>query len=124
MNKKALISGIVLMILITTLGAFAAHGLKPKLTIEQRNALDTATIFGLAGSLSLMIISKLKGLKNTHIYTLLLGYILFSLSIYLIGYGHSIQQSWQTFLWPVTPLGGVLQILAWSMILINQIKAK
>lgn len=124
MNKKALISGIILMILITTLGAFAAHGLKPKLTIEQRSAIDTATIFGLAGSLSLMILSKLKGLKNTHIFTLLLGYFLFSFSIYLIGYGHSIQQSWQTFLWPVTPLGGILQILAWSMILINQIKEK
>jgi uncharacterized membrane protein YgdD (TMEM256/DUF423 family) len=86
-----------------TLGAFGAHGLQTRLSIEQLESWDTAVRYHLLHSVALLALALFGAESGRSIQ--LSGW-LFSLGILLLLTG-------QRWLGPVTPLGGLCLIAGW-----------
>jgi len=92
-------------------GAFGAHGLKARLTVDQLAAWATASQYHLLHSVVLLALA-LYALQSGRPVKLqaslvLAGTVLFSGSIYLL------LLTGQRWLGPVTPIGGMLLIAGW-----------
>ncbi len=92
-------------------GAFGAHGLRATLQPEQLSAWNTAALYHLLHSVALLALGLYAASTGRSVAlpgTLFaVGVLLFSGSIYLL---LLTKQSW---LGPVTPVGGLLMIAAW-----------
>jgi len=115
-SRKALAVGALWMALAVVLGAFGAHGLEDLLTRTGHVATwETAVRYQAWHALGLVAL----GLLTTHRdlagagratgWLMLVGSLLFSGSLYVL----SVEPS-ETWLGPVTPVGGFLMILAWA----------
>jgi uncharacterized membrane protein YgdD (TMEM256/DUF423 family) len=125
MDKKILSTGTILGMIAIILGAFGAHALKKVLSIEQLNTFETGVRYQMYHALFLLFVGILKDLspktKKT-IYNLVLsGVILFSGSIYLLATNNLTSFDF-SIIGFVTPIGGLLLILAWGILLINFLK--
>jgi uncharacterized membrane protein YgdD (TMEM256/DUF423 family) len=143
MEKKWVITGLLLIIIAIIFGAFGAHGLKtllePKdipLTFDlaKKNqdiltAFETGTRYQFFQGLGFLIIPfiltrfAIKG--KTIFYLMLVGTIFFSGSIYGLTYskvhmGGSISKVFG----PITPIGGLLMILGWAWLLVQVIRSR
>jgi uncharacterized membrane protein YgdD (TMEM256/DUF423 family) len=127
MDKKILTTGTILGMIAIILGAFGAHALKKVLSIEQLITFETGVRYQMYHALFLLFLGLLKDLsqktKKTVYNLVLSGVILFSGSIYLLATNtlNSFDFSVIGFL---TPIGGLLLILAWSVLLLNIINKK
>ncbi len=122
MKELALISGALLGILSIVLGAFGAHALKKVLSEERLSSFEVGVRYQMYAALTLLIVGYnfkfVESYENWAVYGLLFGCILFSGSIYLL----SFKDKWKAnlrFLGPVTPLGGLLMIVGWVVILLS-----
>lgn len=91
-------------------GAFAAHGLKARLTTEQLAWWHTGTQYFFYHALGLLIVAlliRLKIVPTPVAWLLQLGILLFTGSLYLMALG---MPRW---LGAITPIGGSLFIIAW-----------
>lgn len=121
-TKYTLIIGLLLLILGIILGAFCAHGLKDLVTPEKIDSFEVGVRYQMLNALGLMVLAALKpqfnfSIKNSVIF-IILGVICFSFSIYGLTFllkGDSLGK----VLGPLTPIGGVLLIVGWSIILIK-----
>jgi uncharacterized membrane protein YgdD (TMEM256/DUF423 family) len=105
-------------------GAFGAHYLKSKLSVEQLQTFEVGVRYQMYHALAMLALAILSE-RNTskyHNYTywcFLIGILLFSGSIYLLStktlFG---LESFSKVLGPVTPLGGLLLISGWLFIFI------
>ncbi len=106
----------VLGVIAVVLGAFGAHALKAKLTPDAMQSFETAVRYQFIHVLLLLFINTFKEFnlkeKNTISAFLITGILLFSGSIYAIYLFGVPAKS----IWFVTPLGGVLLIIGWSLI--------
>jgi len=121
-KELALISGSILGILSIVLGAFGAHALKKVLSEERLSSFEVGVRYQMYAALTLLIVGYnfkfVESYENWAVYGLLFGCFLFSGSIYLL----SFKDKWKAnlrFLGPVTPLGGLLMIVGWVVILIS-----
>jgi uncharacterized membrane protein YgdD (TMEM256/DUF423 family) len=129
MEKKWIITGICCIILAVLLGAFGAHGLQ-KLTQDPKilASFDTATKYqffqGLGCILVPMIAQRFSWTGSYYYSLFLLGTSLFSGSIYVLCLAKIGSIDWLKYsMVPLTPIGGVLMILAWTLILIRVVKS-
>lgn len=125
MDKKTVITGATLLALSIILGAFGAHGLKSIVSPEKVESFETGVRYQFYSAFSLLILGlntdKIKFSLKPVISLLLLGTFFFSFSIYLL----SLQEYWQvklSFLGPITPIGGLLMILAWFIFIIRAVR--
>ena len=124
-TKRTLIIALVLLISGIILGAFGAHGLKDLVSSEKINSFEVGVRYQILNALGLMTLVALKpqfnfSIKNAVIF-ILLGVICFSCSIYGLTFllkGDSLGK----VLGPITPIGGLLMIIGWSLILIKVFK--
>ncbi|MUP44614.1 DUF423 domain-containing protein [Gramella sp. BOM4] len=127
MNRRFLIAGAVFGLTAVILGAFAAHGLKPKLEADSLNSFETGVRFQMYHAFLLLILGsiKLRSSKREALvfYLLLSGIILFSGSIYLLSTGSLTGLDFSDFAL-ITPFGGGLLILGWLILLLSFIKLK
>lgn len=127
MKKEILITGASLGLIAIVLGAFAAHGLKPQLTEEQRITFETGVRYQMYSAFFLFFIGIFSSLsrrkKNVCFYLTLSGVILFSGSIYLLA-TNSLTSFDFTVIALATPMGGTLMIAAWIVLLISFFKLK
>lgn len=122
MDKKTISTAALLGMIAIILGAFGAHALKKVLSIEQLATFETGVRYQMYHALFLLFIGLIPNLtskaKNT-IYNLVLsGVILFSGSIYLLATNDLTPIDFR-FIGPVTPIGGLLLISAWTVLLYN-----
>lgn len=122
MDKKTISTAALLGMIAIILGAFGAHALKKVLSIEQLATFETGVRYQMYHALFLLFIGLIPNLtskaKNT-IYNLVLsGVILFSGSIYLLATNGLTPIDFK-FIGPVTPIGGLLLISAWTVLLYN-----
>ena len=114
-KRKAAIATIIIAVAIM-LGAFGAHGLKEKLPVEKLLSFETGVRYQLLMGIAMLVLamnSDKFDFKLRPIWIMLLiGVVFFSGSIYLLAIQDLIGTK-LSFLWPVTPLGGVLLIGAW-----------
>ena len=108
------------------LGALAAHMLKAKLTVGQLAAFETGVRYQIYHTLALILITLLIYKLNSKFlafsgWCFLIGTILFSGSIYVLATKDifAIKVSW---LAPLTPIGGLVLIIGWLMLLVSAFK--
>ncbi|WP_324719853.1 DUF423 domain-containing protein [Salinimicrobium sp. HB62] len=127
MNRNVLIWGAVLGVIAIILGAFAAHGLKPHLSIENLQTFETGVKYQMYHALFLLFLGSLpvasEKVKRICFYLTLFGVVFFSGSIYLLA-TNSLTSYDFNVLGPVTPVGGSLMISAWIVLLISFFKLK
>lgn len=118
--KLFLIIGAVNAMLAVALGAFGAHGLEGKLSEKYMDVWDKATAYQMYHALGIIAIAILNGTTkmnlNTAGWLMTLGIVLFSGSLYLLALTQI------KVLGAITPIGGVLFIASWVMMMIAAIK--
>ena len=122
MNKKLVITGVILVLLAIIFGAFGAHGLKKIASADAIASFETGVRYQHYSGLALLILgfsaSQIR-FKLNAIYSLILsGTLLFSVSIYFLALQEALGMELK-FLGPVTPLGGTLLIVGWCLFLIK-----
>lgn len=127
MNKSILVAGAILGILGIVLGAFAAHGLKNIVDANAVNTFETGVRYQIYHAFFLLILGgtsfvSLKT-KKTVFYLVLIGLLFFSGSIYGLATNELSSFDFKTIAM-ITPLGGLLLILAWAMMLIGIMRNK
>ena len=100
-------------------GAFGAHLLKKRLTSEQLQSFETGVKYQMYHAIVLLILGFQLNTKitldNAVVYSLIIGIILFSFSIYGLVLS-SAKNKKLRFLGPITPLGGLFLILGWGLL--------
>ncbi len=125
MDKKILITAAIMAITAIILGAFGAHKLKEILSLDNLTAFETGVKYQIYHAFLLLFIGgfdKIDNKSKKHIfYVIVLGVILFSGSIYLLTTRAVTGLDIRSFGF-ITPIGGVLLILGWGLLLRNFFK--
>jgi uncharacterized membrane protein YgdD (TMEM256/DUF423 family) len=126
--KRKITSVAVLMGMIAIiLGAFGAHALKKQLSIEQLGSFETGVKYQMYHALFLLFLGMNTFLnekvKKAVFQLVIFGVFFFSGSIYLLT-TKAITGVDFKFIGIVTPIGGVLLIIAWSVLFWNVWRAK
>ena len=101
------------------IGAFGAHGLREKLSVEMLEVYKTGVLYQFFHTIVLLILSLnnfIKG-KIASIF-FLAGIILFSFSLYLYS------TSGIRFFAMITPVGGVCFLIGWFWLIVEVIRRK
>jgi uncharacterized membrane protein YgdD (TMEM256/DUF423 family) len=127
MDKKIISTGAFIGMLAIILGAFGAHALKKVLSIEQLSTFETGVRYQMYQALFLLFIGLMTNLsqktKKTIYNLVLFGVILFSGSIYLLATNTLTTFDFKAIGF-LTPIGGLLLILAWVILFWNVTKKK
>ena len=127
MNRQIIITAAILGMLGVIAGAFAAHGLRPKLTADQLEGWHTGVQYQFYHVFALLVLSvlSLKGKLITATYYLFtLGIICFSGSLYLLACQDLLGVHIANIIGPITPLGGLLFIAGWATLAIAAFRNK
>lgn len=117
-TNTILIIGAVFGLLAVILGAFGAHALKKIVNEEQLRSFETGVKYQMYHALVLLFLGS--HFEQPHAlmsWCFVLGTILFSFSIYGLVLS-SAKRKKLRFLGPVTPLGGLLLIIGWVLLLL------
>ena len=102
------------------LGAFGAHALKKKLTVAQMQSYETGIKYQMYHAILLLVLGFNMGFSKAAerymAYCFILGIFFFSFSIYGLVLSDSKGRKWK-FLGPVTPLGGLLLVVGWALLI-------
>ena len=127
MDKKIISTGAILGMLAIILGAFGAHALKKVLSIEELATFETGVKYQMYHALFLLFIGLAAELsqkaKKTIYYLVVIGILFFSGSIYLLATNSLTSFDFKVIGF-VTPIGGLLLISAWGVLLVNILKKK
>ena len=127
MNKKILIVASILGLLSVVFGAFGAHGLKALISVESLQTFETGVRYQMYHALLLLFVSlsTFISAKNKKIifYLIVIGVLFFSGSIYGLATNELTSFDFKTIAL-ITPVGGLLLILSWLVLLISVIKSK
>ena len=109
------------------IGAFAAHGLKPLLSSENIQIFETGVRYQMYHALFLLVLSFINFLspKKHRIICVLtiFGVLFFSGSIYGLATNSLTVFNFKTIGF-ITPIGGLLLISAWGVLLLEALKLK
>ncbi|WP_395050886.1 DUF423 domain-containing protein [Flavobacterium sp.] len=127
MDKKIISTGAIFGMLAIILGAFGAHALKKVLSIEELSAFETGVKYQMYHALFLVLIGTINELsqkaKKTIYYLVVVGVIFFSGSIYLLATNNLTSFDFKVIGF-ITPVGGLLLIVAWGVLFMNFLKKK
>jgi uncharacterized membrane protein YgdD (TMEM256/DUF423 family) len=117
MDKKILLVAAFLGITAIVLGAFGAHGLKKVLSMEQLATFEVGVRYQMYHALFLLFVGTFAFLgekeRSIIFYLTITGVLFFSGSIYFLA-TNTITNIKTKFLGPITPIGGMFLIMAWS----------
>ncbi len=109
------------------LGAFGAHALKKVLTVDQLVTFETGVKYQMYHALFLLFLGLNNHLsykiKKTILILTILGIIFFSGSIYLLA-TDSLNDFNFKVIGFITPIGGLLLIVSWAILMIHFLKKK
>lgn len=125
MKTFTLVIGAVYGLLSVILGAFGAHALKKIISAEKLASFETGVRYQMYSALFLLIVGyilKFESPSEKWISILMIaGTFIFSFSIYLL----SMSEAWNMnfkFLEPITPIGGLMMIISWAMLIFYFLK--
>jgi len=112
-------TGALFGMLAVIFGAFGAHALKKILTTEQLHSFEVGVRYQMYHAIVLLAL----GLSATNVTTatywcFTIGIILFSFSIYGLVLSDAKGKKLR-FLGPITPIGGLLLVAGWLLVLVN-----
>jgi uncharacterized membrane protein YgdD (TMEM256/DUF423 family) len=106
-------------------GAFGAHALKKSFSEDQLKSFETGVKYQMYHAIVLLILgfnlNLDTSLEKYMIYCLIFGTFFFSFSIYALTFSASKGKKLK-FLGPITPLGGLLLVIGWSLLLYSFIQ--
>ncbi|MBN8641189.1 MAG: DUF423 domain-containing protein [Flavobacteriales bacterium] len=109
------------------LGAFGAHALKKLLTIDQLTSFETGVKYQMYHALFLLFLGLSNQIshktKKTIFILVVNGIVCFSGSIYLLSTTAITNVNFKSIGF-ITPIGGLLLIVAWSVLMIHFFKKK
>lgn len=120
--KLFLILGALNAALVVMLGAFGAHGLKTKISVEMLAVYQTGVHYHLFHALGLMVVGLVAMQITDSAYlkwsgwSMLAGIVLFSGSLYVLSVTGA------RWLGAVTPFGGLSFIVAWMLFVVALIR--
>ncbi len=127
MDKKIISTAALFGMIAIILGAFGAHKLKEVLTLEQLNTFETGVKYQMYHALLLLFVGMNATLslktKNAIYFLTLFGVVFFSGSIYALA-TNSLTAFDFRMIGFITPIGGLLLIMAWSVLLVSYLKKK
>ena len=127
MKTITLIIGAVYGLTSVILGAFGAHALKKVLSVERLTSFETGVKYQMYHALLLLIIGFFlkfeTGIEKTTAWFIILGTFLFSVSIYFLSFQEVLGVNLK-FLGPITPIGGLLMIVGWALLISYFFKSK
>ncbi|MGW9684834.1 DUF423 domain-containing protein [Flagellimonas sp. 2504JD1-5] len=107
-------------LLAVIFGAFGAHALKKRLTPDQLQSFETGVRYQMYHAIVLLVLSYNFGfdqpLEKYIVNCFIFGTLLFSFSIYGLCLSAAKGKKLR-FLGPVTPLGGLLLVIGWGLLL-------
>ncbi|HEA23560.1 hypothetical protein LCGC14_0861400 [marine sediment metagenome] len=111
--------GAILGLLAVIFGAFGAHALKKSFSEEQLKSFETGVKYQMYHAIVLIMIGFNFNLDTPSqrfmAYCFLIGTFLFSFSIYGLTLSAAKGKTWK-FLGPITPLGGLLLVIGWALL--------
>jgi uncharacterized membrane protein YgdD (TMEM256/DUF423 family) len=127
MNKKILITASVLGLIGIVLGAFATHGLKKVIDAEAMDSFQVGLRYQMYHAIVLLWVgsSSLLSVKTKRLlfYFALTGVVLFSGSIYSLSTNDLTGFDFVRIAF-ITPVGGLLLIIFWVVLLTGFIRLK
>ena len=127
MNKQIAIVSVLLIALGIILGAFGAHGLKQVVSPEKVASFEVGVRYQIYHGIALLILSlnasKIEATLKVFLAFILGGILFFSGSIYLLALNDLFGAD-LSFLGPLTPVGGVLMIAGWGVLVRQLLKMK
>lgn len=127
MDKKIISTGAILGMIAIILGAFGAHALKKVLSMEELSTFETGVRYQMYHAFFLLFIGMINDLsqkaKKTIYNLVLFGVLLFSGSIYVLATNSLTSFDFKTIGF-ITPIGGLLLILAWGILLFHTLMKK
>lgn len=119
MKEIVLLSGAVYGGLAVLFGAFGAHALKSKLSADQLKSFETGVKYQMYHALVLLILGFQFNFDSEFEYVaawfFIFGIFLFSFSIYALVLS-SARGEKMKLLGPITPLGGLLLLIGWVLL--------
>lgn len=127
MVRKLITCGLSFIVLGIVLGAFAAHGLEQlKVSNEGVASFEVGVRYLIINGLGLLLIAALSNhfdfILKLHFRSIFWGTIIFSGSIFGLVLLPQLNITINSFLGPITPIGGALMILGWFTLLIKYIR--
>ncbi|WP_029037304.1 DUF423 domain-containing protein [Salinimicrobium xinjiangense] len=127
MNRSLLIAGGIFGVTAIIFGAFAAHGLKSAIGLESLETFETGVKYQMYNALFLLFLGGLpvasEKVKKICFYLTVFGVLFFSGSIYLLATNSLTSFDFRVIAL-ITPVGGMLMIFAWIVLLISFFKLK
>ena len=127
MKNITLIIGAVYGLFSVILGAFGAHALKKVISVEKLASFETGVRYQMYSALFLLIVGyilKFETPSEKWISILMIaGTFIFSVSIYLLAFSE-VAAIPTKLIGPITPLGGLLMIISWGMLVFYFVRNK
>lgn len=127
MNRTILATAAILGIIAIALGAFGAHGLKNVLSIEAQQTFETGVRYQMYHAIMLLFVGGTSFLnrqsKKIIYFLVVVGLLFFSGSIYGLSTMDITGINFKRIGF-ITPIGGLLLITAWVLMLLNFLKLK
>ncbi|MDN3454186.1 MULTISPECIES: DUF423 domain-containing protein [unclassified Psychrobacter] len=109
------------MAIAVALGAFGAHGLEGRVSTQQLEWWQTATLYLFVHALGLLLVGlliRLKYMTQTTAWLLQIGIIIFAGSLYAMTLGAP------RWFGAITPIGGILMIAGWLWLAVSMFRLK
>ncbi len=120
-QQTFIITGALFGMLAIILGAFGAHALKKILSEDQLKSFEIGVKYQMYHALVLLLLGFNFQFSTSVMYwCFTLGIVLFSFSIYGLVLSDAKGKKLK-FLGPITPIGGLLFVIGWLLILIRVI---
>ncbi|MDN3706909.1 DUF423 domain-containing protein [Myroides ceti] len=122
MDQSIITIGATFGALAVIFGAFGAHALKKIMNEEQLKNYETGVKYQMYHAIVLLIIGfnsdSVPVYQNIMVNSFIIGIILFSFSIYGLSISAALNKK-ISLLGPVTPIGGLLLVLGWILLIWN-----
>lgn len=121
MKQLVLTIGALYGMFAVILGAFGAHAFKKILPVEKLVSFETGVKYQMYHALLLVAIGLFlqfqTTLEKSAAWCIIAGTFIFSVSIYLLSFADhwGVNLKW---LGPITPLGGLLMIVGWALLIV------
>src|SRR5690625_567012 len=120
MMKLFVILGAINAFISVALGAFGAHGLEGKISDHYIAVWETAVQYQMFHAMGLIAIGILIGMTDLSMNVA--GWLMFAGIIFFSGSVYVLAVSGISILGAITPIGGVLFLAAWVMVIIGIVK--
>jgi uncharacterized membrane protein YgdD (TMEM256/DUF423 family) len=124
MNEITLLFAAFYGMFAVIFGAFGAHALKKIVSEDLQKSFETGVKYQMYHAIVLLVLSNrfafTNAIETAIVFCIVIGTFLFSFSIYGLVIS-SAKNKKLRFLGPITPIGGLLLVVGWGMLLFSAI---